>query len=66
MCGRSHSSTAPGTSHPLTQAPRASNRAGHHVGEGYSVQANMMLNDKVVPAMAKAYESTVKETSPIG
>jgi uncharacterized Ntn-hydrolase superfamily protein len=32
--------------------------AGHHVGEGYSVQANMMINDKVVPAMAKAYEST--------
>jgi uncharacterized Ntn-hydrolase superfamily protein len=32
--------------------------AGHHIGEGYSVQANMMLNDKVVPAMAKAYEST--------
>ena len=32
--------------------------AGHYVGEGYSVQANMMLNDKVVPAMAKAYEST--------
>jgi len=32
--------------------------AGHHVGDGYSVQANMMLNDKVVPAMAKAYEST--------
>jgi len=31
--------------------------ADHHVGEGYSVQANMMLNDKVVPAMAKAYES---------
>jgi uncharacterized Ntn-hydrolase superfamily protein len=31
--------------------------AGHHVGEGYSVQANMMLNDKVVPAMAAAYES---------
>ena len=31
--------------------------AGHHVGEGYSVQANMMLNDKVVPAMAGAYES---------
>ena len=28
--------------------------AGHHVGDGYSVQANMMLNDKVVPAMAKA------------
>jgi len=32
--------------------------AGHHVGDGYSVQANMMLNDKIVPAMAKAYEST--------
>jgi uncharacterized Ntn-hydrolase superfamily protein len=32
--------------------------AGHHVGDGYSVQANMMLNDEVVPAMAKAYEST--------
>ncbi|MCW8984785.1 MAG: DUF1028 domain-containing protein [Thermoanaerobaculales bacterium] len=32
--------------------------AGHHVGEGYSVQANMMLNDKVVPAMSKAFEST--------
>ena len=32
--------------------------AGHHIGDGYSVQANMMLNDKVVPAMAKAYEST--------
>jgi uncharacterized Ntn-hydrolase superfamily protein len=32
--------------------------AGHHVGKGYSVQANMMLNDKVVPAMAKAYEGT--------
>ncbi len=32
--------------------------ADHHVGEGYSVQANMMLNDKVVPAMSQAYEST--------
>ena len=32
--------------------------AGHHVGDDYSVQANMMLNDEVVPAMAKAYEST--------
>jgi uncharacterized Ntn-hydrolase superfamily protein len=31
--------------------------AGHHVGDGYSVQANMMLNDKVVPAMAEAYET---------
>jgi uncharacterized Ntn-hydrolase superfamily protein len=32
--------------------------AGHHVGDGYSVQANMMLNDLVVPAMATAYENT--------
>jgi len=31
--------------------------AGHHVGKSYSVQANMMLNDKVVPAMSQAYES---------
>jgi uncharacterized Ntn-hydrolase superfamily protein len=31
--------------------------AGHHVGDGYSVQANMMLNEKVVPAMAAAYET---------
>lgn len=30
--------------------------AGHHVGAGYSVQANIMGNDKVVPAMANAYE----------
>jgi uncharacterized Ntn-hydrolase superfamily protein len=31
--------------------------AGHHVGDGYSVQANLMLNDKVWPAMSKAFES---------
>ncbi len=31
--------------------------AGQHVGETYSVQANMMLNDSIVPAMAEAYES---------
>ncbi len=30
--------------------------AGHIEGNSYSVQANMMLNDDVVPAMAKAYE----------
>ncbi|UCE94430.1 MAG: DUF1028 domain-containing protein [Flavobacteriaceae bacterium] len=30
--------------------------AGQIIGENYSVQANMMLNDKVVPAMAKAFE----------
>jgi uncharacterized Ntn-hydrolase superfamily protein len=31
--------------------------AGHFVGRGFSVQANMMANDKVWPAMARAYES---------
>jgi uncharacterized Ntn-hydrolase superfamily protein len=31
--------------------------AAHHAGKGYSVQANMMLNDHVVPAMAEAYEA---------
>lgn len=30
--------------------------AYHIVGDNYSVQANMMLNDKVVPAMAKTFE----------
>jgi len=32
--------------------------AGHIVGRNYSVQANLMLNDKIWPAMSKAYEST--------
>lgn len=31
--------------------------ASHHTGEGYSVQANMMTNPTVVPAMAAAFES---------
>lgn len=30
--------------------------ASHMVGKNYSVQANMMLNDKVVPAMTQAFE----------
>lgn len=30
--------------------------AQHIVGDNYSVQANMMLNDDVVPAMAKTFE----------
>ena len=33
--------------------------AHHIVGGNYSVQANMMLNDKVVPAMAKAFEENM-------
>jgi uncharacterized Ntn-hydrolase superfamily protein len=32
--------------------------AGHIVGLNFSVQANLMLNDKVWPAMARAFEST--------
>ena len=31
--------------------------AGNHVGEGYSVQANLMDNDGIWPAMAKAFEA---------
>lgn len=31
--------------------------AGHRIGEGYSVQANLMDQDTVWPAMARAYES---------
>ncbi|MBI1796723.1 MAG: DUF1028 domain-containing protein [Candidatus Eisenbacteria bacterium] len=30
--------------------------AGHHTGAGYSVQANLMANDRIWPAMAEAYE----------
>jgi uncharacterized Ntn-hydrolase superfamily protein len=32
--------------------------ASSKVGDGYAVQANIMSNDKVVPAMAQAYETT--------
>jgi len=32
--------------------------AGHIVGNNFSVQANLMLNDKIWPAMARAFEST--------
>ncbi len=31
--------------------------AGHIVGRNYSVQANLMLNDKIWPAMSKAFEN---------
>ena len=31
--------------------------AGHSVGKNYSVQANLMLNDRVWPAMARAFEA---------
>jgi uncharacterized Ntn-hydrolase superfamily protein len=32
--------------------------AGQHVGKDYSVQANLMKNDKIWPAMATAFEAT--------
>ena len=32
--------------------------AGHVIGKNYSVQANMMLNQDVVPAMSKAFEAS--------
>jgi len=32
--------------------------AGHFVGKDFSVQGNLMLNDKVWPAMARAFEAT--------
>jgi uncharacterized Ntn-hydrolase superfamily protein len=32
--------------------------AGHIVGKNFSVQANLMLNDKIWPAMARAFETT--------
>src|SRR5687767_13473598 len=32
--------------------------AGHIVSKNFSVQANLMLNDKVWPAMARAFENT--------
>jgi uncharacterized Ntn-hydrolase superfamily protein len=31
--------------------------AGHHVGQNYSVQANLMLNNTVWPAMSRAFEA---------
>jgi len=33
--------------------------AGYITGENFSVQANLMLNDKVWPAMAAAYKNTI-------
>jgi len=37
---------------------RCIEQAGHRVGDGYSVQANMMENADVVPAMARAFETS--------
>lgn len=38
--------------------PKSIFAAGHHTGDNYSVQANLMAKDTVWPAMSKAYEST--------
>jgi uncharacterized Ntn-hydrolase superfamily protein len=38
--------------------PKDIQAAGHRIGKDYSVQANLMLNDKVWPAMAQAFETT--------
>jgi hypothetical protein len=38
--------------------------AGHHIGVNYSVQANLMLNESIWPAMSRAFESA-KATLPI-
>ena len=35
--------------------------AGHHLGEAYSVQANMMINPTVVKSMAEAYETSTAD-----
>ncbi len=32
--------------------------AGHYVGDGFAVQANLMLNSQVWPAMAEAFETS--------
>src|SRR6476646_5453786 len=32
--------------------------AGHIVGQNFAVQANLMLNDKIWPSMARAFENT--------
>ena len=42
---------------PFTRAQRAIAAAGHQIGAQYSVQANLMDQDSVWPAMAHAYEN---------
>lgn len=41
--------------------PGAPNDGTVHMGDGYSVQANMMLNDNIWPAMDKAFRETKGE-----
>lgn len=42
---------------------RCIKEAGHLTGEGFSVQANMMLNDSVWKAMFEAYQTALKDPS---
>lgn len=42
---------------------RCIKEAGHLTGEGFSVQANMMLNDTVWKAMFEAYQAALKKPS---
>jgi tetratricopeptide (TPR) repeat protein len=42
----------------LEDPPQQLRAAGHHVGAGYAVQANLMRNDRVWPAVARAFETT--------
>ncbi|HEY3901916.1 MAG TPA: DUF1028 domain-containing protein [Chthoniobacter sp.] len=35
--------------------------AGHHEGKNYTVQGNLLASDKVLPAMAQAYEEAQKK-----
>ncbi|MBS1993092.1 MAG: DUF1028 domain-containing protein [Cyanobacteria bacterium SZAS LIN-3] len=37
--------------------------ASHQIGDGFCVQANMMLNDSVVPAMYRAYSEMIADPS---
>ncbi len=41
--------------------PKSIFAAGHQTGSNFSVQANLMANEKIWPAMAKAYENTKGE-----
>ncbi len=36
--------------------------AGHIVGDGYAVQANLMASDKIWPAMAEAFENSTDQS----
>ncbi|MEE9379423.1 MAG: DUF1028 domain-containing protein [Candidatus Lokiarchaeia archaeon] len=39
-------------------------QAGHKVGDNFSVQANLMLSDKVWPVMAEAYKKNISMSLP--